>query len=237
MLLKRLALIGLLFGTGVATSACTDGYGYSGVNVGYGGGGYYDGGYGGYGGYGGGYGYGAYPSYFGWYGDYYYPGTGIYVYDQYRRPYRWNDGQRRYWEQRRNGWRGDRNFRNDWNGFDRSRGDGWRGDRGPGFRGDRGPGFRGDRTPGIRGDGVRGDGTPGFRGDRTPGVRGDGIRGDRGNWRGNRQNLSGAPQPATPQAVAPAGGGQPRTWGGNRGGGGPRSGGPRGGGGGWRGRR
>jgi hypothetical protein len=221
MLLKRLALIGLLFGAGVATSACTDGYGYSGVNVGYGSGGYYDGGYGGYGGYGGGYGYGGYPSYFGWYGDYYYPGTGIYVYDQYRRPYRWNDGQRRYWEQRRNGWRGDRNFRNDWNGFDRSRGDG--------FRGDRGPGFRGDRTPGVRGDGVRGD--------RTPGIRGDGIRGDRGNWRGNRQNFSGTPQAATPQAVAPAGGGQPRGWGGGNRGGGPRGGGPRGGGGGWRGRR
>lgn len=221
MLLKRLALVGLLFGAGLATSACTDGYGYSGVAVGYGGGGYYDGGYGGYGyapGYG--YGYGGYPSYFGWYGDYYYPGTGIYVYDQYRRPYRWNDSQRRYWEQRRNGWRGDRNFRNDWNGFDRSRPNGFGGDRGPGFRGDRGPGVRGDRGPG---------------------VRGDGVRGDRGGWRG-RQNFSatpGAVPQATPQAVAPAGTGQPRTWGGYRGGGGARMGGPRGGGfhGGGRGRR
>ena len=46
---------------------------------------------GGYGGYGygspyyGGYGYGS--PYYGWYDDYYYPGTGYYVYDSYRRPH------------------------------------------------------------------------------------------------------------------------------------------------------
>ena len=76
-------------------SACTTPYGYSGVSVGVGNGGYggygYDGyGYGGYGGYGypgygdyGGYGY---PSYWGWYDNYYYPGTGYYVYRRDRRP-------------------------------------------------------------------------------------------------------------------------------------------------------
>ncbi|MCU6455793.1 hypothetical protein LPN01_17065 [Sphingomonas sp. A2-49] len=219
MFLKRLAIAGLIFGAGIGTSACTDGYGYSGVAVGYGGGGYYGDGYG-YGDpYGGGYGYGygGYPSYFGWYGDYYYPGTGIYVYDQYRRPYRWNDGQRRYWEGRRNGWRGDRNFRNDWNGFDR---------RGQGVRPD------GGGAPYGRGDGYRG-------GDRTPGYRGDGIRGDRGGWRGNRQNFSGqpavTPQSAVPPSATPQrspGMGQ-RSWGGNRG----WSGGGREGRGGGRGRR
>lgn len=219
MFLKRIALLGVILGAGLGTAACTDGYGYSGVAVGYGNGGYYGDGYGyadPY--YGGGYGYGAGSSYFGWYGDYYYPGTGIYVYDQYRRPYRWNDGQRRYWEGRRNGWRGDRNFRNDWNGFDRNTNQ-WRGNRGDGqWRGDRGPGYRGD---GVRGDGIRGDG-----------VRGDGNRGDRGNWRGNRQNFSGQPG-GTPRVVTPQAtpGGGERSWGGNRGAGGNRGwGGNRGGG-------
>ena len=37
---------------------------------------------------------------FGWYDDYYYPGTGIYVYDSYRQPHAWNDRQRRYWTSR-----------------------------------------------------------------------------------------------------------------------------------------
>jgi len=87
-------------------SACTTGpYGYGGVSVGVGNG-YYDPYYGGYGyGYGAGYpgyglGYGLDP-YWGWYDGFYYPGTGYYVYDRYRRPHRWTDTQRRYWEQRR----------------------------------------------------------------------------------------------------------------------------------------
>ena len=37
-----------------------------------------------------------YPGYYGWYGGFYYPGNGIYVYDRYRRPYRWNGNQQRY---------------------------------------------------------------------------------------------------------------------------------------------
>lgn len=102
MILKRLALLGALAGLGVGTAACTDGYGYSGVNVGYNGGGYDP--YGGYGdpyGYDG-YGYGSYggygSSYFGWYNNFYYPGTGVYVYDRDRRRYRWNGTQQRYWQ-------------------------------------------------------------------------------------------------------------------------------------------
>jgi hypothetical protein len=108
----RLAI--LLAGT-VALGGCAYGYGdygpYGGLSVGLG----YGSGYGGYyDGYYGGYGYGAYPygpygsytnnlgyPYYGWYGDSYYPGTGIYVYDSYRRPHVWNDRQRRYWTDRR----------------------------------------------------------------------------------------------------------------------------------------
>src|SRR5215207_619547 len=59
-------------------------------------------------GYGSGYGYGSpyyggyYGSpYFGWYNNYYYPGTGLYVYDSYRRPSVWTDAQRVYWTGRK----------------------------------------------------------------------------------------------------------------------------------------
>ncbi len=117
---KRIGLIALLGGIGMGTAACTDGYGYSGVSLGYGSG-YYadpyyaDAGWGGYGGYGyGGLGYGGT---FGWYNNFYYPGTGVYVYDRYRRPYRWNDAQRRYW-QSRPGWNRP-GARANWNNFRR----------------------------------------------------------------------------------------------------------------------
>jgi hypothetical protein len=81
------------------------GYGYgspyygsrSGISLGVG----YSSGYGGYG-YGspyyGGYGYGS--PYYGWYNDYYYPGTGTYVYDSYRRPHVMTTTQRQYWSGR-----------------------------------------------------------------------------------------------------------------------------------------
>jgi len=65
---------------------------------GYGPSGYYDGGYYG-GGYYGGIDYGYGPAY-GWYGDFYYPGSGIYVYDRGGRRSRWTDDQRRYWSDR-----------------------------------------------------------------------------------------------------------------------------------------
>ncbi len=41
-----------------------------------------------------------YSPYWGWNDGFYYPGTGFYVYDRYRRAYRWNDRQRRYWTDR-----------------------------------------------------------------------------------------------------------------------------------------
>lgn len=95
--------------------------GFGGVSVGYGNGyGYGDQyGYGdpygyGYGsGYGspyGSYGYGA--PYYGWYDDYYYPGTGYYVYNRTGSRYRWNDTQRRYWESHR-----DRRGRDNWSSY------------------------------------------------------------------------------------------------------------------------
>ena len=91
------------------------GYGYS---YGYPGYGY------GYGGYGyGGYPYGGYDP-FGWYGDYYYPGSGVYVYDRSRTRRVWTDEQRRYWENRRNRWQSrngtSTNTGENWSGWDRS---------------------------------------------------------------------------------------------------------------------
>jgi hypothetical protein len=103
----RLRAAALALTAAAGLSACTTPYGYSGVSLGVGNG-YYGSSYGGYGygypDYGYGYGYPA-SSYryspFGWYDDYYYPGTGFYVYDSYRRPHRWTDAQRRYWTVRR----------------------------------------------------------------------------------------------------------------------------------------
>lgn len=92
---------GLVGAAALGVAACTDGYGRTGVSVGYGSAGYYDGAYG--------------DPYWGWNGDYYYPGTGYYVYDRDRRPTRWNESQRAYWEQRRQSWRGDRRqMRDNW---------------------------------------------------------------------------------------------------------------------------
>jgi len=105
--------VALLAAAGAVTlGGCADyGYGsYSGMSLGLGYGGGYGGYYGydyGYSPYGYGYGYSPFDyggwsgdPYFGWYGGGYYPGSGIYVYDSYRRPHRWNDQQRRYWTQR-----------------------------------------------------------------------------------------------------------------------------------------
>ena len=97
-------------------SACTGfyddyGYGYGGVSVGYSSGyssgygrGYYDDDY---------YGYYASRPYWGWYNNYYYPGTGYYVYDRYQRRYPWNSYQQRYWTDRQNYWRGRGDVRED----------------------------------------------------------------------------------------------------------------------------
>ncbi len=113
MTILNLKTAALAIVAGVGLSGCAYGpYGGLGVGVGYGngyydpyyGGQYYSGGYGyPYGsGYGYGYPYGGYgSSYYGWNNGFYYPGSGYYVYDRYRRPHRWTDAQRRYWERQR----------------------------------------------------------------------------------------------------------------------------------------
>ena len=99
-------------------SACSSygDYGYGGVAVGYG---YYDDDY-----------YGRYAAnpYWGWYDGYYYPGSGYYVYDRYRRPVRWNDRHRDYWQSRQAYWRGRgldrddrRELRGNWRDFRQDR--------------------------------------------------------------------------------------------------------------------
>lgn len=93
----RTATLALVAGLGLG--GCAYGpYGGLGVGVGYGNAGYYDPYYDSYNDpyYGRGYGYSPY----GWYDDFYYPGSGYYVYDSYRRPYHWSDAQRRYWQDR-----------------------------------------------------------------------------------------------------------------------------------------
>jgi len=126
MSVRSLRLPALVLASTLGLSACAYGYGDHGyASVHYGGGGYcdpyYDDCYGAASYYG--------DPWYGWYDNYYYPGYGIYVYDSYRRPHRWNDGHRRYWESRRSRY-GDRNW-NDrrwerWDGWDRNDRREWR---------------------------------------------------------------------------------------------------------------
>lgn len=128
MVSPRLLLAGFVAALSFATAGCTNGYGYTGIGVGAGTG-YYNDPY-----FAGRYG----PGYYGWYDNYYYPGTGAYVYDRHRRAYPWNDGQRRYCEQRRNGY-AHRDARANWRDFRRDRRDNYRAPRpNRGFR----PGHR-----------------------------------------------------------------------------------------------
>lgn len=99
---------------GLSLAACStygnygNGYGYNGYGSGYGGAGVSVG----Y----------SNNSYWGWNDGYYYPGAGYYVYDSYRRPYRWNRVQQTYWTGRLSSWRGDRRqIRANWNDFRRDR--------------------------------------------------------------------------------------------------------------------
>lgn len=186
---KRFGLLSLIGGLAFGTAACTDGFGYGGASLGYGSAYYADPYFAG-----GGWGGGLAPGFggpFGWYNDFYYPGTGVFVYDRYRRPFRWNDAQRRYW-QGRPGWNAP-GARANWNAFRRDYRAG-----APGFRGDirRDPRqFRNDarpdwraRRPDNRGDGIR---TPGFN--RGPGInRGPGM--NRGSGRGPGPRGSGRPR-------------------------------------------
>jgi hypothetical protein len=92
--------LAIVLAASAALGGCASYYGGYGGNGGYGGlsvgigNGYYDPYYSNLGYYGG-------NPYWGWYDNYYYPGTGYYVYDTYRRPHMWSDSQRSYWTQRR----------------------------------------------------------------------------------------------------------------------------------------
>ncbi len=150
----RLAI--LIMAGSAALGGCAYGMGgygspFGGLSIGVG----YGNGYGGYG-YGrdcydpyspyGGYGYGGYDRYgfpyggsgygscgygyspFGWYDGFYYPGSGFYVYDQYRRRHVWSDAQKRYWSERverarRTDGAAAQPTREDWSGFRRQRTD------------------------------------------------------------------------------------------------------------------
>lgn len=97
---------------------------------------YGDYGYGGRTSYSVGLGYGSGP-YYGWYDDYYYPGSGYYVYDRVGRRHSWTDSQRRYWEgrrgDRRENWRNRENWRDYRSGVNReawaARREAWRAER------------------------------------------------------------------------------------------------------------
>jgi hypothetical protein len=117
----------LIVAAGITLGGCAyNPYGGLGVSVGYGSGydPYYDRYYSGsrYG-YGSSFGYGSYSPYWGWYDDFYYPGTGYYVYDIYRRPHRWTDRQRAYWLQRQQAYRStdrtSRQLTSNWGDFGR----------------------------------------------------------------------------------------------------------------------
>ena len=120
----RIPYISLLAAGALSLGGCADYYGY--------GGGYYgDYGYSGpyvglgyssyYSPYYGGYGYGA--PYYGWYDDFYYPGSGIYVYDSYRRPHVMTTTQRAYWTRRSPALTAGSTtrVRQNWSGFNRHR--------------------------------------------------------------------------------------------------------------------
>jgi len=133
----RTAAILLVAGIGLGGCATYSPYGYGGgVSVGYGNSGYYDPYYGGYSdygyGYGSPYGYGygspygyrsghGYSPYWGWNNGYYYPGSGYYVYDNYRRPRVWTEAERRYWAERANrpGTTATRRLLDNWSDFSR----------------------------------------------------------------------------------------------------------------------
>jgi hypothetical protein len=98
-ILTKSMILAAGLGTLVALGGCAEdrGYGYSGVSVGY------NAAWG--------------DPYWGWNDDYYYPGTGVYVYDRNRHRSQWNDTQRGYWEGRRTNWHGDQTWRNNWHDF------------------------------------------------------------------------------------------------------------------------
>ena len=61
-----------------------------------------------------GYNAGTYSPYYGWYDNFYYPGTGAYVWDRSGYRHAWSDRQRTYWTARRAGHRA---YRDHWNDY------------------------------------------------------------------------------------------------------------------------
>jgi hypothetical protein len=91
----KIAIAGAALAAGFGLSGCVDdGYGYGGVGVGYDAA--YDPYYGGF----------SADPYWGWEGDYYYPGSGYYVYDRDYRRHRWTGAQQHYWQGRGQAWHG-----------------------------------------------------------------------------------------------------------------------------------
>ena len=181
---KRLAAAVAAAGLALGLGGCMGDYGSGGV--GYASDYYGDYGYGAYPGYGPSLAYGG--GYGGWYNDFYYPGYGVYVIDRGGRRSRWNDGQRRYWEGRRQQWHAQRG---------EGRGPQWQGRPGYGR-----PGYA--RPNGQRPDWQRGprQGWQGRPGATPPGAtRPDGAPAYAGRrqWRGPRPTPdanAGTPQPS-----------------------------------------
>lgn len=120
MIARKILIAGLGLTAAFGLSACVeDGYGYGGV-------GYASAGWDPY--------YGGFSAdpYWGWYGDYYYPGTGYYVYGRDHRRRRWSGDQQNYWRGRGQNWNNaHRDIRPMWRDFGGARG-GQGGGRGPG---------------------------------------------------------------------------------------------------------
>ena len=110
----KIAIAGAALAAGFGLSGCMDdGYGYGGMSYGYDAA--WDPYYGGF----------SADPYWGWYGDYYYPGTGYYVYDRNHQRHRWNGDQQHYWQGRSQAWHG-RQVRPVWRDY----GNGWTGPQG-----------------------------------------------------------------------------------------------------------
>jgi hypothetical protein len=165
--IKALLRIAALAAAGTALSGCV----YD-VGLGYASDGYYDD-----------YGcdpYGGYDSYYdcdyrsgfynigyggGWYDNYWYPGYGFFLFDNYGQRYNMRDNHRRYWGEKRHSW-----YRENRHG----------GREGEGYRG-RGRGYSDSATPGTIGWPERNGGRV-REGERR--GRGDGRRGRNDQWRG-----------------------------------------------------
>lgn len=194
---KTFLKIAVLATAGMAVSGCTYdmGLGYASDGYGYGGSGYYDcdpyspfdsyydcdNGYGfsniGYGG--------------GWYDNYWYPGYGYFLFDNYGRRFSMRDNHRRYWGERRHSWYRENRGRNR---------DGGR------YEG-RGRGYTDNATPGTIGWPERNGGRV-RDGDDDRRGRGDGRRQRGDQWRGGNGNGADAVPVPNPEVVQGRGRGE-----------------------------